>query len=97
MNILHIYGDSKSIIKGILGHTNYAPSHLSGWIERIKLLIHSLEGTTLQHIYCEENMVANALSKYGLNNTIGIMKYMYIIDNITRDEGLSNIISSSFL
>lgn len=45
LHSLHIYGDTKSLIDGILGHSNYNSPKLSGWIKRIKHILGSLTST----------------------------------------------------
>ena len=42
VNNIHIYGDSRSLIEGLLGHTNFSPPHLSCWIDYLRLLLHTL-------------------------------------------------------
>lgn len=38
MHHIHIYGDSKALINGMLERTNFGPTHLKSWMEHIMLL-----------------------------------------------------------
>lgn len=64
---LHIYGDSRPLIDGIQGHTDFEPPTLSDWISRIKHILGSLTGYTINHIYREAN--------WALSQTIQLITY----------------------
>lgn len=53
LDCMQIYGDSKSLIEGILGHTNFPPPNLCCWLDRIKTLKLSFQVITFQHIFRE--------------------------------------------
>jgi ribonuclease HI len=63
---IHIFGDSKVIIEWLNGRGNLNAYALLGWMNMIKALNKLFKNINFDHIYKEQNMIADALSKKAL-------------------------------
>lgn len=77
---VHIYGDSKLIIDCISGRQNMNNPGLHGWLKRTQRLWHKLDNPPISHIYRENNMTADGLSKRGINAVFGILQVVHFRD-----------------
>jgi len=72
---LHLLGDSKIIIEWLNRRGTLQAIALECWKERIKETLLHFRDITFTHIYREENMVADTLSKKALSNMLGYIAY----------------------
>jgi len=71
---LRVFGDSLLVINWILGKCINKARNLSHRCNRIKEQIKSFDLIKFEHIYREHNMVADSLSKKGLDCAEGILQ-----------------------
>jgi ribonuclease HI len=72
---IHIFGDSKVIIEWLNGRGNLNAYALLGWMNMIKALKKLFKNISFDHIYREQNMIADALSKKALKAPEGLITY----------------------
>ena len=77
---MHIYGDSKLIIESITGRQHLNIPDLQGWLRRTLHLWHRLGNPPISHIYRDNNMRADGLSKRGVNAVFGFMQVEHYRD-----------------
>ena len=70
-------GDSKVLIDYVNQKVTINVNSIIQWMERIKTLKESFEEISFHHVYREKNIVANQLSKEGLDVRYGVMFYQF--------------------
>jgi hypothetical protein len=66
LNIDHLHGDSKIVIDWLNYKSNLQVTSLMSWMTKIRDLIHLFINIKFDHIYREENMKTDVLSKRAL-------------------------------
>lgn len=87
LDITKIYGDSKVIIDGMLGHTSFGPPLQVGWTNKVRHLLASLTSFSISHILRENKKDAYRLSKDGLLDQFRIIHYTLSVDRHIRKVG----------
>ena len=74
---LDVFGDSKLIVHWEnIKHSLEVPD-LAHWMERTRSLISTFDRISVQHIFREQNMEADFLSREGFNHTPGRISYSF--------------------
>ena len=77
---LLVLGDSKIVIDWINHNCSLKVTNLMGWMSKIRDLSHSFKDIKFDHIYREENMESDALSKLALQVLEGKIHYIKWLD-----------------
>jgi ribonuclease HI len=72
---LQVFGDSKIVIEWLNCRGNLNVTSLMGWKDMIRDLIKSFSTIRFEHIFREQNVEADALSKKALQAPEGKIKY----------------------
>jgi ribonuclease HI len=72
---LQLLGDSKTVVDWLNYKSNLQVSSLMGWMEKIRELITLFNTIRFDHIYREENVEADVLSKKSLQVPEGRIHY----------------------
>ena len=67
----HIFGESQVIINWAKGSTALSPPELYHWCRETQKLISSFQDLSFNHIYHEDNQIADRLSKTALSLSPG--------------------------
>lgn len=87
-----IVGDSKVLIDHLNHKENINPGTLSHWLRRIDRLRSVFAAISFHHIYREKNVIADGLSKQGLNANFGKVYYQLHNEHGLEVEGSVPII-----
>jgi ribonuclease HI len=87
---LFVLGDSKIVIDWLNGKGSIMVANLYSWMERITEIIPLFRTLSFAHIYREENMVADNLSKKALFLRQGKISFSHWEDG---QEGLTHILN----
>lgn len=77
LDSLWTIGDSKVLIDYMNQKVTINVNSIIQWMERIKTLKESFEEISFHHVYREKNIVADRLSKEGLDVRSGVMFYQF--------------------
>jgi ribonuclease HI len=77
---IHILGDSKIIIEWLRGKGRLQVISLDCWKDKIMALISSFQKISFDHVYREENQVADCLSKQALTIDPGKLTFYQCIE-----------------
>jgi ribonuclease HI len=79
VNSLHIFGDSLNVINWVWKSQQCHNIHLLPILEEVQRLVASFDTLVVHHVFRERNMVANQLSKEGVQ--MGHGQWLIIEDN----------------
>jgi ribonuclease HI len=77
---IHILGDSKIIIDWLHRKGRLQVISLNCWKDKIMALINSFQKISFDHVYREENQVADSLSKQALTRDLGKLTFFQCIE-----------------
>ena len=82
-----IYGDSKVIISWINSSSALDVHSLMHWCCDIRHMLQMAPPMIFKHTYREHNMLADALSKLGLNLDMGVIAFTESLDGLIVNQG----------